>query len=63
MNRHQFLHIAAMIHNEARSALQGLPLVMAPERKLMMEIKDLIEAYDVDPQIILKEETENGIIN
>lgn len=60
MNRHQFIHIAAMIHGEARRALQKLPLVYVPERKLMMEIKDLIEAFDVDPKLILNEkETEN----
>lgn len=60
MNRHDFLHVTAMIHCEARRVLQKLPLVMEAERKLMMEIKDLIETFDIDPKSILKE-TEDGI--
>lgn len=55
MNLHDFLHISAMIHCEVRRVLQKLPLAMEAERKLMMEIKDLIEAYDVDPKSILKD--------
>jgi len=51
MNLHDFLHISAMIHCEVRRVLQKLPLAMEAERKLMMEIKDLIEAYDKEARI------------
>lgn len=59
MNRHEFIHIAALIHGEARRALQKLPAVYVPERKLMMEIKDLIEMFDIKPELMLREEEKN----
>lgn len=62
MNRHEFVHIASMIHGEARRALQKLPAVMEAERKLMMEIKDLIETFDVNPETLLKEASD-GMVN
>lgn len=62
MNHHEFAHVLAMIHAEAKRALAKLPAVMEKERMILALIKREIEVFEIRPESILNEkEASNGL--